>query len=946
LIRDLAPGTVVGSWRIVRKLGQGGMGAVYEALDPSRGPIALKFLLADEKELVARFEREARAATAVQHPHVVGLLAVAREQGRLVLALELLPGGTLAALVKREGPLPWRRAALLGAKVAHGLAAIHAAGFIHRDLKPENVLLDAQGTPKIADFGLVRRVSGQTVSEGLTRAGDVLGTYAYMSPEQAEGAPVDQRSDLYGLGATLYCLLAGVPPHEGSSMDLVKKLLLEQPSSFRERGVDVPPELERLVRRLLEKAPAARPASAASVALELEEIAAGSARARRSLLPWLGLTLAAATGGVLAVAIKGSAPSPVVPPPVGPPPAPAPVAPPTPTVSRAEELFQKRYEEVSRASSVLVVGLEEPRHPASVRAVGIARRGGSLVAVSGGDEGTVRFWDPKSGDEVASFDAKAAVRSLAVSADGRLVAYGTRGDRAGVYDLDEGRLVWSRSDLKGEVVVDIAGDEIALADATGHVVRIGARDGKPLGAPFGIGKLIWFVRYAPGGLRIAVGCRNDGVAVCDVGTGGVTFSSVGGLDAAEGVYLEGGGLLATTGGSRFALEDAALAIAVEGSDPDDSPGDSLGLAALPGERFATAGACGNVHVWGARGEHVFKFRAGASDAVAVAAAPDGERILVVTGGADGTVRFFDLDGDKAIERRFGGSRTHRGIVNSVRVSSDGKEVLTANEDGSVKLWDVEKASLLTSLEGLDQGAVRGAAFLPGSQRRVLSVGRYGGLKATALDAALRASTVYEDRVVGVSGDGTTGLALSEDGKRALVPCTYHRRTLLLDEREGAWGARELTSVPQGSTSAAFSPDGARVVFSNLDPRSFGFNGLGVVDLTSGKVSPVRDETWNDQVVFAGSEPAWINNGGTVRCRGWSYPGKTRPTGIAATDVRVAALFGDGRIVLLDAFDGREVAAIDLGPAQDIPRCAAFDRSGSRLWVGTGRGGLLRLDLAR
>src|SRR5581483_4656399 len=185
VMSDLAAGTRVGRWTITRKLGQGGMGAVYEAEDPQLGRlVALKLMLADEPELLRRFEREVAAAAAIHHENVAATLGCFPLGGRLVMVVELLPGGSLKDLVKKRGPLPWREAARLGAGIARGLAAVHAAGYVHRDVKPENVLLDAAQVPKLTDFGLVRGEPGQG-SISLTKTGEILGTVEFMSPEQA-----------------------------------------------------------------------------------------------------------------------------------------------------------------------------------------------------------------------------------------------------------------------------------------------------------------------------------------------------------------------------------------------------------------------------------------------------------------------------------------------------------------------------------------------------------------------------------------------------------------------------------------------------------------------------------------------------------------------------------------------------------------------------------------
>ncbi|HZU99911.1 MAG TPA: serine/threonine-protein kinase, partial [Planctomycetota bacterium] len=208
-MRDLGPGRRIGRFVVERKLGQGGMGAVFLVADERGARLALKLIAGEDEDWTRRFEREARAALAIHHEHVARVLPLERHEGLLMLPMELLEGGTLKDVVKARGPLPWREAATLGAAIARGLAAIHAGGFVHRDLKPANVLLDGAGRPKITDFGLVKRASGVSVAPGvLTRTGEILGTFEYLAPELAEGSKVDARADLYSLGATLYELLS------------------------------------------------------------------------------------------------------------------------------------------------------------------------------------------------------------------------------------------------------------------------------------------------------------------------------------------------------------------------------------------------------------------------------------------------------------------------------------------------------------------------------------------------------------------------------------------------------------------------------------------------------------------------------------------------------------------------------------------------------------------
>ena len=323
-MRALAPGTIVGRYRIVKLLGRGGMGAVYEAKDEQLGrSIALKVVsegLAAEERFLRRFAREGRAGAAVRNAHVAVVHEAGSTGGVAMIAMELLPGGSLADRLKTKGAFPWPEAAGLGVQIATGLAAIHAAGFVHRDLKPENVLLDESGTAKITDLGLVGHDTEdrRSIGNSLTKTGELLGTLAYMAPEQAEGTHVDARADLYALGALLHALITGAPPFQGTGYALVRQHLEARPPSVRDSVTDVPRPLSSLILRLLDKDPARR-GDARSVAVELDAIARGKTTEPGHGRPLLLGAVVVAIGAALGVGVLiGSAHAPPAgaPPPV------------------------------------------------------------------------------------------------------------------------------------------------------------------------------------------------------------------------------------------------------------------------------------------------------------------------------------------------------------------------------------------------------------------------------------------------------------------------------------------------------------------------------------------------------------------------------------------------------------------------------------------------------
>mgnify|MGYP002780373691 CR=1 FL=1 len=263
----------IGGFQLTRLLGRGGMGAVYEAIDPDLGrAVAVKVMLpsmATNKDAREQFLREARTVAAVKHDHVVTIFRVGEERGIPYLAMELLAGESLADRCRRS-PLAIGETVRVVREVAAGLAAIHTSGVIHRDVKPDNIWLESPGgRAKLLDFGLARRW------EDAPPLGSMAGTLVYMAPEQAKGSPVDHRSDLFALGVVAYRLLTGRVPFAGDSMkEIVDTLLTADPTPVQELNPSVPKELAKLVHRMLDKAPSRRPSTAADVVRELATIEA------------------------------------------------------------------------------------------------------------------------------------------------------------------------------------------------------------------------------------------------------------------------------------------------------------------------------------------------------------------------------------------------------------------------------------------------------------------------------------------------------------------------------------------------------------------------------------------------------------------------------------------------------------------------------------------------
>ncbi len=979
---EVSPLGSFGDYDLLDEIARGGMGVVYKARQRNLNRIvAVKLILAGAlagKDFVRRFRTESAAAAILQHPNIVAIHDVGVHEGRHYFSMDYVEGQNLAQLVGQQ-PLPPAKAARYVELIAEAIHYAHERGILHRDLKPSNVLIDANDQPRVTDFGLARRLDGDS---SLTLTGQVLGSPNFMPPEQAGGGrgKVGRPCDVYALGGILYYLLTARAPFQAESLEgIITQVLNAEPVSPRLLNPSIPRDLETITLKCLEKEPSRRYQTAQDFADELNRFLRHEPIHARPLTPpeklwrWsrrkpvlaLLIVLLHVVGAVGLTGIVWQ-------------------------WRRAERLaeserqeriagqrqlyvanmnvVQHRWEQnhVSRVRALLKETATAPDrgfewyywqrqmhqelralrgHTGPIQAVAYSPDGQRLV--TGSADHTAKVWDAASGKELLTLGGHTEpVKSVAFSPDGQRILTGSWDSTAKVWDA-----------TNGTNLLILTGHEAAISSVAfstnGLRIVTGSQDktakvwdavtGKNLLTFPGHTNGVWAVAFSPDGQRIVSGGWDQTARVWDAANGNELRTLVGHRRAVLSVAfsLDGQSVVtgsqdhqvkvwnATSGAALHTLRGHGASVFSVGFSPD-------------GKRIISGSGDQTARVWDASsGDELRVFKGHGSQIGSVAFSPDGQRI--VTGGGamrispngrdvdvsieeDPTAKVWDAGGEMEVLTMEG----HTGPVTSVNLSADGRLVLSGSFDGTARVWDVRSGREVQRVGG--RGAeIRAVAFLPDGKRFVT-----GSFDRTASiwDMASRKEL---HKLEGHTAE-IFSLAVSPDG-RWIATGSWDKTVRVWD---AATGRHSHTFSGHGAKvfPIAFSSDSRWIVSAD----HFGVS--KVWETGSGKeLLTFRDTARIWSAAFSGDGRRIVTGTHGLTAKVWDATrGKEQLTLTGHTEHIHAAVFSpDGRRIvtgsqdqtakLWDAATGEEL--LTLKGHSGVVFSVAFSSDGQRIVTGSG-----------
>jgi WD40 repeat protein/serine/threonine protein kinase len=980
------PVLVLGDYLLLDRLGAGGMGVVFKALHRRmRRTVALKVLPLTSlrhPEALRRFQREVEAVARLIHPNVTTAYDAGEHGGVPFLVLEYVDGPDLASLIREQGPLSIPEAVDAIIQAARGLFYAHEMGVVHRDVKPSNLLRDRHGMVKVLDLGLARVYSDLRGDDGgaapadsgrpreesqtATGAGVLLGTPQFMAPEQArDAARADHRADVYSLGCTLFYLLTGRAPYPAETVAEAIRAHRESPvPSLRSLRPDVSPALDALFQRMAAKEPAARPQSMAEIVAAPGRLAAGLARGSRRRPARRLWTVALAAAAVLTLGVLGVL---FLRPESSPPTNPSPPQDRSPLDQLSREAIPP-YElrvagggdpERAPAELVAVLGDSRLKHWGFVDGVAFSPDGTALASASW--DGTVKVWDPATGEERLTLDGGGAwLHAVAFSPDGKSLAAGDRWGQVTLWDWRAGsKETTIKVGDKKVVALSFSpdGKTLAVADlASGNQIRLwdtaSGRQGPPIEGHTGKVRSLAFL---PDG-RLFSGGLDNTVRIWDLETREERPKLPRGhRQPVHAVAVSPDGRRVASGEESGLIKLADPATGAFTVNLLQQPHAVTALAFSPdGATLASAGPDGVVRLWNVTTKEKTRELRGHEDRVSsLAFSPDGKTLA--SGGIDHSVRLWD---PSTGEPRLA-SEGHPGKVRCAAFAPDGS-VVAGGVGGEVMLWDPQ-ARTARSLYTHPRGVARVAVAPDGS--RVGSVGLDGGMRVwerfTGREPAIFGRASGYLWAVGFSADGKwlawgganrviklceaeTGRdGISFRGHEAPVNClAFHPEEMLLASGDGnqftgedqgtvkVWDATTgearltLPNVSGAITSVAFHPKGTMLAATGFWHRLHPEVGVRIWDARSGQ--PLRTLTGHSHASlwaeFSPDDHSLASSGADGTVRVWEPQ-----TGAAGKTFRLGPPLGHINQVSFSA-DGRHLATANGNGTISILRLSTLPES--------------------